>query len=322
MIFVSNSHVSPRKDYEKRRDTKTTIVCNIIDDGGVSLVSNMPPKEFRITAKKFFLTWPRCDATKEVVRDMLLTKATTKGWIVCIEDHKDPDEHGGAGTHLHAVVEYTRKLNIKDPRAFDIGEFHAHIEACKNYSDARMYCMKDGDFIQSTVLPVFDVMNGHNYVKRKQDYLAQKADLEAMRAVPPVFPIVLPDGKTEWSPTNKKRGLWIVGAADSGKSTWFMNTFDTPNYQYFVANNQPYPFEGIAGQQVVFFDDNDPTLDDIKTCINVHGKCHPVGRTRHIKYYWKYNNREFYEVMIVLSNRVPVFENDDTFKARFDIIHV
>jgi len=282
----------------------------------------MPPKEFRVTAKKFFLTWPRCDATKETIRDLLLTKATTKTWMVCREDHKEPDEKGGAGEHLHAVVEYTRKLNIKDARSFDINGFHCHIEPCKNLSDARHYIMKDGDFIQQTTIAPFDMMNGHNYIKRRADYDAQKADLDGLEAKEAVFPVLLPDGVTQWSPVLKKRGLWIVGPSDSGKSTWFMNTFDKPNYKYFSGKAQPYPFEGLRGEQVILFDDNDPTLEDIKRCITVHGKKQEVGRTRHVSYYWKYNNREMYEIMIVLSNNVPKFSEEDTFKNRFTIVHM
>lgn len=277
------------------------------------------PSTFRIQSKKFFLTYPRCDLSKETVLEFLRTKGTLVDYVICIEDHKEHDENGGIGTHLHACVVYNRMLNITSERAFDIQEFHPNVQKTKNHSDARVYCMKDGNFIMNSKVAPFDYLNGHNFIKRKADYDAQTRALEQLTLVDPVWPILLHDRKTEWSPVGKQRGLWLVGDANTGKTTWFREQFDQRNYRYFSANQQPYPFEHYNGEQVLLFDDRDPTLDDIKNCINIHGRSHSVGKSRFQQFYWKYSGTEFYNVMIVLSNHVPVFVNDDAFKARFTV---
>jgi len=278
--------------------------------------------EFRIQSKKFFLTYPRCDLTKEALLEFLKTKGTLVDYVVCIEDHKEDDEHGGAGTHLHACVVYNRMLNITSARSFDFRDFHPHVEKTKNHSDARVYCMKDGNFIMNSKVAPFDYLNGHNFIKRKADHDAQSRAIEQLTLVDPVWPILLHDRKTQWSPNGKQRGIWLVGDANTGKTTWFREQFDQNNYRYFSANQQPYPFEHYNGEQVLLFDDRDPTLDDIKSCINIHGRSHSVGKSRFQQFYWKYSGTEFFNVMIVLSNHIPVFAEDDAFKARFTVMHV
>ena len=63
------------------------------------------------------MTYPRCDAPKDVLVKNLTAKFKEKGiekMVVGQERHKD------GGLHLHAVVILGKKTNIKDPRALDI----------------------------------------------------------------------------------------------------------------------------------------------------------------------------------------------------------
>jgi len=280
-------------------------------------------KGFRLATKKFFLTYPRCDLSKEELLDFLKTKGTIEHYIICIEDHKETaDDHGGIGVHLHAGIIYNRRLDIQTDRYFDYKGFHPNIQKMKNFDETVRYIGKGDDFIQNGTIPPFNIMNGHNYIRRKADHREQTRDLRLKMKKDPVWPIILPDGKTEWAPMDKKRGLWIVGPASARKSTWFDNTFKAKGYRYFRAHRQPYPFEHYEQQQLLVFDDRDPTLGDITDCINMHDDDHSVGVTRNVQYYWRPDGvGEFWCVMIVLSNKIPPFSEDDVFKTRFDLIH-
>lgn len=274
-------------------------------------------KAFRINAKRFFLTYPRCNIEPTVLLSELRKKGKIVQYVIGKEKHAEEDPLLG-DYHLHACIAYAKKLNIKDDKSFDIMGFHPHVESVKNWHQCAAYCSKDGDYIEAME---FDYSTPDNYRKRKADFDSWKKDRECAQQLEVNWPIVLPDGKTQWAPIGKKRGLWIVGPADSGKTTWFRRTFDTPNYRYFTANAQPYVFENYAEQQVLLFDDRDPTLEQVKACINHHGRQHSVGASRFTQYYWKYTG-DFYCVMIVLSNNVPSFSEDDAFKARFDILFI
>lgn len=279
--------------------------------------------EFRKASKTWFITWSQCDVSKEAILELIKSKGTLVDYVVAQEDHKEADDQGCVGKHIHAAFKYNRKVNVTSARAFDIQGHHPYIElgAIRSYADTRNYCMKDGDYLTNSTLAPFDHFNGHNYLKRLADYEAQRTYLEKQKAKEPVWPIILPDGKTEWAPVLKKRGLWIVGPSSANKTRWFRNLFDNNNWIYFEGNDQPYPFENYNKEQVLLFDDRDPTLEQVKQCINIHGRWTSCGKTRFKQYYWKYHESTFYCVMIVLSNHVPVFSNEDTFTTRFDLIH-
>lgn len=116
--------------------------------------------KFRITAKKFFLTYPQCNLEKEDLLSFLKTKANIIRYHIGREKHED------GNLHLHAAVEYSRKLNIKDPNSFDYKEFHPNIQAARNYDDVAAYCTKDGDFITNSS---FDDSKREGFYKRKRD---------------------------------------------------------------------------------------------------------------------------------------------------------
>jgi len=104
-------------------------------------------KKFRINAKSVFLTYPQCSLEKQILLNFLASlKHETAYIIVCKEKHKD-------GTpHLHAVVNFKKKVDIRRNNYFDLNGFHPNIQSTKNINASIQYCKKENDFIEEGAL--------------------------------------------------------------------------------------------------------------------------------------------------------------------------
>ena len=103
--------------------------------------------KFRINAKSVFLTYPKCLLTKEELQNFLCSlKHKASYVIICKENHED-------GTpHLHSVIKFQKKVDIRNETFFDIQGYHPNIQTTKNINASINYCKKDGDFIEEGVL--------------------------------------------------------------------------------------------------------------------------------------------------------------------------
>lgn len=272
-------------------------------------------KQFRINAKKFFITYPRCSLEPSVVLDFLKTKGRVVRYVVATEEHKEADKDGCDDRHIHACVEYSHKMNIKDPRAFDIGDgYHPNVQSVRNWAECSNYCRKEGRFIEEVS---FDDSNPEKYRNRKADMQAWLADKEAAARRDVVWPIILPD-RSEYVPVGKRRHLWVVGPPDSGKSTWAMNTFE--GTKVYLRSPTNYPFESYKGETVIIYDDIYPTQEEWLNITNLHWNNTCVyGPTRYKEVYWP-NKVDL--VIIVLSNIMPNYTNQGAFDARFNVINM
>lgn len=101
----------------------------------------MPSK---LQARKFLLTYPKCDETKESLKDFLNGIKKTKFVRVCKELHQDGD------AHLHAVVAFESLLQTNE-RGFDFNGNHPNIKIIGKKKDDWIrvldYVAKDGDYI-------------------------------------------------------------------------------------------------------------------------------------------------------------------------------
>nr|QXP07648.1 MAG: replication associated protein [Arizlama virus] len=273
----------------------------------------MEKKQFRCQAKCFFLTYPRCDATKEVLLTHLRSKGCIVQYVIGREEHEEDDEVLGKH-HLHAVIRYMTKINVKDPTFFDLNGFHCNIQGCRNFVASAAYAKKDGDFIENAD---FDYSNPVNYARRKADFNAWKGDQEALKLTEVTWPIKLPDN-SDYSPVGKRRHLWIVGAPDGGKSTWAKREFQ--GKKVFARANTDKPYDGYGGEHVILCDDSYPTQEEWLNVSDDHWmKMHVFGATRFYEKYWPMN---IPLVMIVLSNSPPAYRNMEAFNARFIIIEM
>jgi len=126
------------KNYKKedKRQVYTSITLNGI------LVLNMPSK---FEARKFLLTYPKCNETKEALKEFLQGIKKTKFVKVCKELHEDGDPH------LHAVVAFESILKTNE-RGFDFNGNHPNIQIVGKKKDDWVrvvdYVGKDGDSIE------------------------------------------------------------------------------------------------------------------------------------------------------------------------------
>lgn len=95
---------------------------------------------FRITAKKLFLTYPRFTLGKRRVDEFIRgLQPAPKQWLIAEEKHED-------GTpHIHAVLVYGTKVNIRSERHFDIDGHHGNYKACRNLNASISYCQKEDE---------------------------------------------------------------------------------------------------------------------------------------------------------------------------------
>ncbi len=100
---------------------------------------------FRAQAKKFFLTFPKCEvSTREIMRRVLIFTPTVKVGIVARELHKD-------GTHhIHVFLEMVNKYDCKNSRKFDCltpgSRHHCNISTVRNAHATLKYITKDFEY--------------------------------------------------------------------------------------------------------------------------------------------------------------------------------
>lgn len=108
----------------------------------------MKKTKFRLDTKDIEICYAKCPLGKDKIHNHIKQlMASKKKEIQCLitnqENHKDHKE-----IHSHVFLQLTKRINIKNPRFFDIEGFHPRfnfIENVKNYYD---YVKKDGDFIE------------------------------------------------------------------------------------------------------------------------------------------------------------------------------
>lgn len=89
-----------------------------------------------------FLTYAQCTLDLETVKFHLTLKPHVKYAIICEEKHED------GNTHFHAVISFTKKMDFRNPRHFDIESFHPKIEPVKSLAKSVNYVKKDGVFVE------------------------------------------------------------------------------------------------------------------------------------------------------------------------------
>ena len=95
------------------------------------------PKTFRLYSKTFFLTYAQCPEPKETLRDLLFTFGTVKKLAIGRETHED------GNYHLHALVQYEKKINVRSETYFDLNDYHPSIESPRNIQASINYCCKE-----------------------------------------------------------------------------------------------------------------------------------------------------------------------------------
>jgi len=124
-------------------------------------------------AKQFFLTYPRCEAEKESLRDLLVGELGGEDYIIAREAHED------GAHHLHAYIRWARPKRVRDAHYFDlrVGEhtYHPNIQTVRSPAACQKYIAKDGDYIAN--IPVGTVRLSYGEIIRAStsadDFLAR-----------------------------------------------------------------------------------------------------------------------------------------------------
>ncbi len=171
----------------------------------------MEERKFRVNAKNFLITYSRCAIEPETMYAWFSAKEAWSELLVGREKHAD------GGWHLHVYLKASKKLNVVNPRRWDVQGHHPNIQAAKSPHRAREYCMKEGNVVGEIGY------SPHNFQRNYADYQSFMAHRRsrARRAIS--WPIRIPGGGLQLKPTasTKKCNWWIVGESDVGKTRWF-----------------------------------------------------------------------------------------------------
>lgn len=115
----------------------------------------MPPKRlrenFRLNAKKLFLTWPRCHKTTQEVLEAAVSKFSIDNIkYICVAR----EEHEDGTPHIHLALVLNTRCDIKSTEYLDelVGQ-HGNYQTARNIKDVVEYIKKDGNFIEKGELP-------------------------------------------------------------------------------------------------------------------------------------------------------------------------
>jgi len=95
---------------------------------------------FRVQAKRYFLTYPQCALSKDVLARRIESLADVERMVICEEKHED------GSPHLHAVVEFKSKFSSRNARVFDLEGHHPNIQTVKTWLAVVAYVKKAGDW--------------------------------------------------------------------------------------------------------------------------------------------------------------------------------
>lgn len=94
---------------------------------------------FRVNARYWFITYPQCELPRATLWDFL-HRLGARWSLICTELHADGHHH------LHAVVDWSRKKDTRNPRYLDIENYHPNMQSVKNLNASINYCKKEGDW--------------------------------------------------------------------------------------------------------------------------------------------------------------------------------
>lgn len=82
--------------------------------------------KYRLNAQSLFITYPQCDLDHAAVLSALQAIVASKKW--CLQQYIVARElHEDGNPHYHCFLKLDRKVNVKDPRLFDIQGFHPNV---------------------------------------------------------------------------------------------------------------------------------------------------------------------------------------------------
>ncbi len=217
-----------------------------------------PRAKYRSTTRKWFLTYPRCDLSKEELLVHLQSLGKLDEFCICRETHED------GGLHLHAYVWYDKPgVPNADVLKFDFDGHHGDYQSVRSRARVLVYVQKQDADVLTNIDKELLVDKG---AKRKREnaevFGSSETELKAMFLA----------GDYSWrqllamlksrhafrlmtlTPLQSVavKGIWIYGEPGSGKSHWARTTF--PNSYLKLQNKW---FDGYDLQEEILLEDFD-----------------------------------------------------------------
>jgi hypothetical protein len=97
-------------------------------------------KDFRLSSKKIFLTYPQCNLDLDVFTEYLkklVSKYGLKEYLIVREEHETE------GYHFHSYLQLQKKIDTKNPHFLDICGHHGNYKGVKQYENSIEYITKE-----------------------------------------------------------------------------------------------------------------------------------------------------------------------------------
>lgn len=295
---VSSSHSAHSND-RRIKVRRTT------NSHASSKPSRTKRKEFRINAKQFSLTYPKCPVPRDEFDKTFKEKFQPSEYKSAREQHKD-------GTfHMHLFVGFIKRTDVCNARYFDVSiagiTYHPNIQRTRSRNDWLAYIAKGSDHgeLEQDIgfNPLLEKLG-----KRKSMYADFKWSEEYrtyLSLMEPNYPIKLHTPEKVYElfkpdPSFKKRSWWIVAPPNAGKTRWINKTFK--GTRIYCPRMGKYPFEGYKDQDIIIYDDRSGvTFEEFADVLNTWDITHPVfGEVRFTTQNWKLGHTRS---IIVLSNK-------------------
>lgn len=229
-------------------------------------------ENFRLSAKNFFLTYPKCNLSKSDAYDILMKLHNWSYVIIAEELHLD-------GTpHLHVMLSADKKFSVKNVKFFDLLAFHGNYQGCRDSDNTRNYIMKSDK----------SPLEFGKYVSNSKSASANRA-LENKRIIETSLPELIDDGtismyryqqirnakelyaldKIKAPNYMPKTVMWIYGESGSGKSRYVRD-----NYEVFYSKPMNKWWDGYKGEKVVLLDDFDLKGECLGHYLKIWGDCY------------------------------------------------
>jgi len=103
----------------------------------------LTPRNYRLSAKSVFLTYPKCNAPKEDLLSFLVGLVPEPEFVVVSHElHEDGSDH------LHALLTFPKKVEKRNADTwFNFGAFHPNIQSCRSTQKCYDYVIKDHDYV-------------------------------------------------------------------------------------------------------------------------------------------------------------------------------
>ena len=180
----------------------------------------------RQTTRKWFLTYPRCDDSKEELLTHLQSLGAITEFCICRETHED------GGLHLHAYVYYDKPgVRNKDIVKFDFNGHHGNYQSVRSRNRVLEYVQKqdadvltnidkdllvdktkkrkreNAEIFESSEKELKDMMRDGDYSWRQLLSMLKARHAYRLMTLEPLQSV-------------RVKGIWISGEPGSGKSHW------------------------------------------------------------------------------------------------------